>query len=30
MIAAGLIIIGSNVYLTRKNRSGEEAGHEAK
>lgn len=30
MIAAGLIIIGSNVYLTRKNRSGKEAGHEAK
>ncbi|MBE6371323.1 MAG: DUF2157 domain-containing protein [Lentisphaerae bacterium] len=30
MIAAGLIIIGSNVYLTRKNRSGKEAGHETK
>ena len=30
MIAAGLIIIGSNVYLTRKKRSGKEAGHETK
>ena len=30
MIAAGLIIIGSNVYLTRKNRSGKEACHETK
>lgn len=30
MIAAGLIIIGANVYLSRKNRSGKEVCHEAK
>lgn len=30
MIAAGLIVIGANVYLSRKKRSGKEACHEAK
>lgn len=30
MIAAGLIIIGANVYLSRKKRSGKEVGHETK
>ena len=30
MIAAGLIVIGANVYLSRKNRSGKEAGYETK
>ena len=30
MVAAGLIIIGANVYLSRKKRSGKEAGNETK